>query len=409
MGAGSSAAAATIVPGGGSLPCVLWDEADEGGQLRGLLGACAVVDHLSLHGPLGGLCNLDLHIHTDLRLVRWDQDLCVALRVSHQVVPVVGHLRDVHALCGPDEALMLCGARRLGLKYLSDLPTSGLDDLGVQRLHGRSRGALAGVELGDVQEWELHFLAQLGRLLEILLRFSWETADDVRRNVDPWDPFAQLLHNILELLHRVLSLHDAQHSVGASLHRDVQVGVHIGMIQGVTDHIQVLQHIWGVGHPQTQHDSVRDVGDHRLQQLADVRPDVSPVGPSVLRGETDFLDPFGHHLLHPGADLINGPAAQVTTGMFGLAICALIQAPNVDWNNLDPAVSPHLWKVQTRAILLSALEEVHLVPPEGFLNHFHNAVDLLHANDAQIIPSTVFLVSLGDTACNDDRLASLLC
>ena len=62
------------------------------------------------------------------------------------------------------------------------------------------------------------------------------------------------------------------------------------MLPHLSDCVEVLQHVWRVGHPEPQHDTpvLGQLRRHVPQQRRDVGAEVPPVGARVLTAQPDL-------------------------------------------------------------------------------------------------------------------------
>lgn len=97
----------------------------------------------------------------------------------------------------------------------------GIDELPRPPRRSRSRSRREG-ERVDVDESRA--IDHVERLLEILLRLTGETADDVGRQGRPVKRLMNQVQQMQELIARVLSVHPPQQAFGSALQRQVKMG-----------------------------------------------------------------------------------------------------------------------------------------------------------------------------------------
>src|SRR5690554_7768843 len=196
---------------------------------------------------------------------------------------------------------------------------------------------------GAVDEAEGHIIAdvvdQLHSVLEILIGFTREADNEVRREADVRADLAQAAQLGSVLQRRVAALHGCQDAVGAALHRQVQVADQlrnplVDLDQGVAEFH------WVGGGVADAVDAV-DGGNH-FDQFCQVHlvavVGVATIGVDVLAQQVHFAHALGGQVCYFGDDVVHRAADFFAAGVGHYAEGAVLAAAFHDRNERRRAV-----------------------------------------------------------------------
>lgn len=276
-----------------------------------------VVHDVSLYMPGFGLLHLDQHCLAQQLFIIREYDLDILLSVSDKLFDIIFFLDfcNQYSLHSAQYMRTLVIAVEQGRKFLA----SWLDVLCIALLHFCRRCSGTRIELAYIQDRKFICLHEIHGVFELLIRFSWKPTNYICCNCDPWHITFQVINNLHKFLHLVLSVHILQHFVVSRLYTNMQELIDLGMIQ-YRDHIlDVLPHVRWVCHAESDHDVFRQGLHYSVEEVRDVRPDISSVCSRVLTGYPYFLDSFFAGLFHPVNDDLRTIANQFPSWMLGFA------------------------------------------------------------------------------------------
>mmetsp|Transcript_20194 Transcript_20194/g.48136 ORF Transcript_20194/g.48136 Transcript_20194/m.48136 type:complete len:316 (-) Transcript_20194:535-1482(-) len=264
--------------------------------------------------------------------------LNVTLGVSHDGLLVSRHLADCpHPLCCSQKiSKHVC----VVVDQSRQPTTPSLDDFCGEAFEASGWSSWSWIKLRNVDKGETMPLHELHGLFKVVLCLGGETAYDVCRNHHPRHSLSQEVHNVRELLRRVLALHCIEYRVASSLDGNVEERVHVGSLQQRRDRLQVLQNVRWVRHPNLEHDARGKNIGHSSDNSGERRANVTTVSPGVLAREAHFSDALlGCDLESSRDNGVGFITAQLASRVLGLAIGAVVQAARIDRNHFDVGIS----------------------------------------------------------------------